>query len=41
MALEGLKRRILGSVGLLRGKRSLDEEEVREFSKSLSRVSSA
>ena len=31
MALEGLKRRILGSVGLLKGKRTLDEEEVKEL----------
>ena len=37
MALEGLKRRILGSVGLLKGKRTLDEEEVREFARSLRR----
>ena len=35
MALEGLKRRILGSVGLLKGKRTLDEEEVKEFARSL------
>ena len=37
MALEGLKRRILGSVGLLKGKRTLDEEEVKEFARSLRR----
>ena len=37
MALEGLKRRILGSVGLLRGKKALDEEAVKEFTRSLRR----
>jgi len=35
MALDGLKRRILGSVGLLRGKRKVDEETIRELSRSL------
>ncbi|MDP7002673.1 MAG: signal recognition particle receptor subunit alpha [Candidatus Thalassarchaeaceae archaeon] len=35
MALDGLKRRILGSVGLLRGKRKVDEETIKELSRSL------
>ena len=38
MALEGLKRRILGSVGLLKGKREVDEETVRELTRSLRRA---
>jgi signal recognition particle subunit SRP54 len=35
MALDGLKRQIMGSVGLLKGKRKVDEETVRELSRSL------
>ena len=35
MALDGLKRRIMGSVGLLRGKRKVDEETARELSRTL------
>ena len=35
MALDGLKRRIMESVGLLKGKRKVDEETVRELSRSL------
>ena len=31
MALEGLKRKLLGSLGLLKGKRKIDEETVREL----------
>ena len=38
MALDGLKRKILGSAGLLRGKREVDEETLRELSKSLRRA---
>ena len=38
MALEGLKRRVLGSIGLLKGKRKVDEETVRELSRSLRRA---
>ncbi len=38
MALEGLKRRILGSVGLLKGKRQVDEETVKELTKALRRA---
>ena len=38
MALEGLKRRILGSVGLLKGKREVDKETVRELTRSLRRA---
>ena len=38
MALEGFKRRVLGSVGLLKGKRKIDEETVKELSKSLRRA---
>ena len=35
MALDGLKRRIMGSVGLLRGKRKVDEETAKELSRAL------
>ena len=35
VALEGFKRRILGSVGLLKGKRKADEETIHEVSRSL------
>ena len=35
MALDGLKRRIMGSVDLLKGKRKVDEETARELSRSL------
>ena len=35
MALDGLKRRIMGSVGLLRGKRKVDEETAKELSRTL------
>ena len=38
MALDGLKRRLLGSVGLLKGKREVDEETVKELSRSLRRA---
>ena len=38
MALEGFKRKVLGSIGLLRGKRKADEETIRELSKSLRRA---
>jgi signal recognition particle subunit SRP54 len=38
MALEGFKRRVLGSIGLLKGKRKIDEETVKELSKSLRRA---
>ena len=38
MALEGLKQRIMGSIGLLKGKRTIDEETVKELSKSLRRA---
>ena len=38
MALEGFKRRILGSIGLLKGKRKVDEETVKDLSKSLRRA---
>jgi signal recognition particle subunit SRP54 len=38
MALDGLKRRLLGSVGLLKGKREIDEETVKELSRSLRRA---
>tara|TARA_B100001250_G_scaffold412484_1_gene443802 strand:- start:120 stop:1475 length:1356 start_codon:yes stop_codon:yes gene_type:complete len=38
MALEGFKRRVLGSIGLLKGKRKVDEETVKELSKSLRRA---
>tara|TARA_B100000214_G_C23957256_1_gene623482 strand:+ start:288 stop:1658 length:1371 start_codon:yes stop_codon:yes gene_type:complete len=38
VALEGFKRKVLGSIGLLRGKRKVDEETIRELSKSLRRA---
>jgi len=38
VALEGLKDRIIGSIGLLKGKRSVDEETVKELSKRLRRA---
>ena len=38
MALEGLKRKIMGSIGLLKGKRKIDEESVKELSKALRRA---
>ncbi|MEC7756746.1 MAG: signal recognition particle receptor subunit alpha [Candidatus Thermoplasmatota archaeon] len=38
MALEGFKRKVLGSIGLLRGKRKVDEETIKELSKSLRRA---
>ena len=38
MALEGFKRRVLGSIGLLKGKRKVDEETVKELSRSLRRA---
>jgi len=38
MALEGLKRKLLGSLGLLKGKRKIDEETLKELSKSLRRA---
>ena len=31
MALDGLKRRILGSAGLLKGKREIDEDTLKEL----------
>ena len=38
MALEGFKRRVLGSIGVLKGKRKIDEETVKDLSKSLRRA---
>lgn len=38
MALDGLKRKLLSSLGLLKGKRKIDEETVKELSKSLRRA---
>ena len=38
VALEGFKRRVLGSIGLLKGKRKVDEDTVKELSKSLRRA---
>ena len=38
MALEGLKQRIIGSMSLLKGKRVVDEETIRELSKQLRRA---
>ena len=38
MALEGLKRKVLGSIGLLKGKRKVDEETVKDLSRSLRRA---
>tara|TARA_B100000131_G_scaffold319833_1_gene366525 strand:+ start:1513 stop:2874 length:1362 start_codon:yes stop_codon:yes gene_type:complete len=38
VALEGFKRRVLGSIGLLKGKRKVDEETVKDLSKSLRRA---
>lgn len=38
MALEGLKQKIMGSIGLLKGKRKVDEESVKELSKALRRA---
>ena len=38
VALEGFKRKVLGSIGLLRGKRKVDEETIKELSKSLRRA---
>ena len=38
MALEGLKNKILSSVGLLKGKRKVDEETVKELSRALRRA---
>ena len=38
VALESFKRRVLGSIGLLKGKRKVDEDTVRELSKSLRRA---
>tara|TARA_B100001173_G_C16026689_1_gene564415 strand:+ start:2577 stop:4025 length:1449 start_codon:yes stop_codon:yes gene_type:complete len=38
MALDTLKMRILGSAGLLKGKREVDDETVKELSKSLRRA---
>ena len=35
MALDGLKRRIMGSVALLKGKRKVDEETAKELGLSL------
>ena len=35
MALDGLKRRIMGSVALLKGKRKVDEETAKELGRSL------
>ena len=38
MALEGLKNKILSSIGLLKGKRKVDEETVKELSRALRRA---
>ena len=38
VALESFKRRVLGSIGLLKGKRKVDEDTVKELSKSLRRA---
>ena len=38
MALEGFKRRVLGSIGLLKGKRKVDQDTVKDLSKSLRRA---
>ena len=38
MALEGFKRKVLGSIGLLKGKRKVEEDTVKELSKSLRRA---
>ena len=38
MALEGLKQRIIGSMSLLKGKRVVDEETIKELSKQLRRA---
>lgn len=38
MALEGLKQRIIGSMSLLKGKRRVDEETIKELSKQLRRA---
>ena len=38
MALEGFKRRVLGSIGLLKGKRKVEEDTVKDLSKSLRRA---
>ncbi|MBT3356783.1 MAG: signal recognition particle protein [Euryarchaeota archaeon] len=38
MALEGLKNKILSSVGLLKGKRKVDEDTVKELSRALRRA---
>ncbi len=37
MALEGLSKGIFRSIGLLKSKRKLDEEELREMTRSLRR----
>ena len=38
MALEGFKRRVLGSIGLLKGKRKVEQDTVKDLSKSLRRA---
>jgi signal recognition particle subunit SRP54 len=38
VALEGLKQRIIGSMSLLKGKRRVDEETIKELSKQLRRA---
>jgi signal recognition particle subunit SRP54 len=38
VALEGLKQRIIGSMSLLKGKRGVDEETIKELSKQLRRA---
>ena len=38
MALEGFKNRLLGSIGLLKGKKKVDEESVKDLSRSLRRA---
>ena len=38
MALEGLSKGIFRSIGLLKNKRKLDEEELREMTRSLRRA---
>ena len=38
VAIEGFKRSVLGSIGLLKGKRKVDEQTIKELSRSLRRA---
>ena len=38
MALQGFKRRVLGSIGLLKGKRKVDQDTIKDLSKSFRRA---